>query len=220
MKHKAENTLRAAIVATARTMREQGLSPGCSGNVSARTTSGFLITPSGLSYAVMEPADIVALSPDGAVAPANRTPSSEWRFHRDIYRTRADVAAIVHTHSMHATVLACAHRPIPAFHYMVAMAGGRDIPLAPYATFGSDQLSGYVVGALTRRDACLLANHGMVAVADTLTRALDLAGGVETLAEMYCKVLALGTAPVLDDAEMDVVLAKFKTYGQSPPTTR
>jgi L-fuculose-phosphate aldolase len=124
------------------------------------------------------------------------------------------VRAIVHTHSLHATVLACAHRAIPAFHYMVAVAGGRDIPLVPYATFGTDALSAHVVSGLTSRNACLMANHGSIAVGATPAAALELAANVETLAEMYTRMLALGKAHVLPDAEMDRVLEKFKTYGQ------
>jgi L-fuculose-phosphate aldolase len=210
----ADTALRGAIVAAAQAMSARGLSPGRTGNVSARVDRGMLITPSGLAYDTLKPADVVAVDADGGVAAKNLKPSSEWRFHLAVYRARPDVRAIVHTHSLHATVLACAHRPIPAFHYMVAAAGGRDIPLVPYATFGTEALSAHVVAGLTHRNACLMANHGTIAVGATPAAALELAAEVETLAEMYVRVLALGKAHVLPDAEMDLVLEKFKTYGQ------
>ena len=147
-------------------------------------------------------------------ARGTRLPSSEWRFHRDIYRARRDVNAVVHTHAPFATTLACLHRGIPAFHYMVAVAGGRDIRCAPYATFGTQELSDHAVAGLAGRDACLLANHGMIAVGASLARALALAVEVETLAEMYWRALQIGEPRLLPDAEMDVVLEKFRTYGQ------
>ena len=141
-------------------------------------------------------------------------PSSEWRFHRDIYVARADAHAIVHTHAPFATSLACLHRGIPPFHYMVAVAGGNDIRCAPYATFGTQELSDHALAALAGRDACLLANHGMIALGASLAKALALAVEVETLAEMYWRALQIGEPVLLSDAEMDVVLEKFRTYGQ------
>ena len=211
--------LRQSVIATARAMSARGLSPGRSGNVSCRLTSaeknaGMLITPSGMAYDVITPDDVVAVSMDGAVAKGSRKPSSEWRFHLAAYQTRADMQAIVHTHSMHATVLACAHKSIPAFHYMVAAAGGRDIPLVPYATFGTEALSQHVAAGLRERNACLMANHGMIAMGTTLASALELATDVELLAEQYWKVLQLGSVQVLPDDEMDRVLERFKGYGQ------
>jgi L-fuculose-phosphate aldolase len=213
MTGKAEAALRAAIVATAQAMSARGLSPGRSGNVSARWGDGLLITPSGVAYDTLAADDIVRLDADGTAPPGALAPSSEWRFHRDIYRARPDAGAVVHAHPLHATALACARKSIPAFHYMVAVAGGSDIPLVPYATFGSEQLSRHVVAGLRERNACLMANHGEVAVAATVEAALELAAEVETLAAMYCKVLAIGRAHVLGDAEMDVVLEKFRHYG-------
>ena len=147
-------------------------------------------------------------------AGGTRLPSSEWRFHRDIYRTRADANAIVHTHAPFATTLACHSRNIPAFHYMVAVAGGRDVRCAPYATFGSQALSDHVLAALEGRRACLLAHHGMIAVGASLPQTLALAVEIETLAEIYWRALSIGEPPVLSDAEMDLVLQKFATYGQ------
>ena len=206
--------LRKLVIDTARAMSARGLSPGRSGNVSARVGDGMIITPSGMPYDVIEPADIVALSADGVPVKGSRKPSSEWRFHLAAYQRRPDMRAIVHTHSMHATVLACAHKSIPAFHYMVAAAGGRDIPLVPYATFGTEALSKHVANGLAHRNACLMANHGMIAVGATLAAALELATDVEVLAEQYWKVLQLGPAHVLPDDEMDRVLERFKSYGQ------
>jgi L-fuculose-phosphate aldolase len=206
-------SLRAHVIATARAMSARGLSPGRSGNVSARYDDGMLITPSGLPYETLVPDDVVFVSGEGAAHGA-RLPSSEWRFHLAAYAARLDTNAIVHAHSMHATVLACAHRPIPAFHYMVAVAGGADIPLVPYATFGTAELSRHVASGLAARDACLMANHGQIAIGRSLESALELATEVETLAEQYIKVLQLGPAQILPADEMAVVIEKFKTYGQ------
>jgi len=210
----ADLDLRAEVIATALAMSRRGLSPGRSGNVSVRTGEAMLITPSGMAYDVIAPADIVRVGLDGHVAPGQRKPSSEWHFHLAAYRARPDMQAIVHTHSLHATVLACAHKPIPAFHYMVACAGGKDIPCVPYATFGTPELAEAVAAGLKQRNACLMANHGMIAVAPTLAAALELAAEVERLAEQYCKVLMLGSPNILDEAEMDRVLARFRSYGQ------
>ena len=211
--------LRAAVVATALAMNARGINRGKSGNVSARLEAegfaGFLITPTGLPYEETGPDDIIAMSLDG-VAQGARLPSSEWRFHRDIYRARPDAGAVVHTHAPFATTLACLHRGIPAFHYMVAVAGGRDIRCAPYATFGTQALSDHALVALEGRKACLLANHGMIAIGPSLATALALAVEVETLAEMYWRALQIGDPVPLPDAEMDVVLEKFRSYGQVP----
>lgn len=218
MDHKAalveEQELRRDVIATALAMSRSGLSPGRSGNVSCRCGEGMLITPSGVAYQSLRPADIVHVAADGVPEPGALKPSSEWRFHLAAYQTRPEMNAVVHTHSLHATVLACAHRPIPAFHYMVAVAGGADIPLVPYATFGTQQLSDYVAEGLRQRDACLLANHGQIAIGRTLAAALELAAEVEVLAEQYYKVLTLGTPVILSSDEMAAMLDKFKAYGQ------
>lgn len=211
----AETAARREILDTARAMSRQGLSPGRSGNVSARFVGDVLITPSGMAYDVITPADIVRVSLDGGVASGRRQPSSELHFHLATYRARRDVGAIVHTHSLHATVLACARRAIPAFHYMVAVAGGDDIPLVPYATFGSDELARHVVAGLAHRNACLMANHGQIAVGATCTEALALAAEVEVLAEQYVKVLTLGSPHILARDEMVRVLERFASYGQT-----
>jgi L-fuculose-phosphate aldolase len=213
-KNRSEIKARKAVIATALEMSRSGLSPGRSGNVSCRSEGGMLITPSGMAYEEIEPADIVLVMDDGSVPAGQRTPSSEWQFHLAAYRARAGMNAVVHTHSLHATVLACAHKAIPAFHYMVAVAGGSDIPLVPYATFGTEALARHVATGLERRNACLMANHGQIALGETLRAALELAHEVEVLAEAYIKVLALGPPHLLDDAEMAVVLERFKHYGQ------
>lgn len=205
---------RLAVLEAAREMSARQLSPGRSGNLSQRFEDGMLITPSGIAYDEMKSDDIVYVAADGSVPPGQKKPSSEWQFHLAAYAMRPDRHAVVHSHSMHATVLACARKPIPAFHYMVAVAGGRDIPVVPYATFGSEQLARNVAEGLKDRDACLMANHGQIAIAATLLAALELSAEVETLAEQYIKVLALGAVNLIDDEEMDRVLAKFSSYGQ------
>jgi L-fuculose-phosphate aldolase len=208
-----ERTVRAAIVATAQDMSRRGLSPGRSGNVSQRWKSGFFITPSGVAYGDLAEDAIVFVEDDGA-AHGGLKPSSEWQMHRAIYRARSDRNAIVHTHSLHAVVLAAHGRPIPAFHYMVAMAGGVDIPCVGYATFGTEDLARLVADGLRDRDACLMAHHGQVAIAADLQAALELAAEVETLAEQYVKALSIGTPQILPDDEMQRVVAKFSRYGQ------
>lgn len=210
-----ESLLRKAVLETARAMSERGLSPGRSGNVSARWRDGMLITPSGIAYDEIKPRDIVFVDGEGEVPGRQKRPSSEWRFHLGVYRERQDLAAVVHTHSMHATVLACAHKPIPAFHYMVAIAGGDDIRLVPYAPFGTSELADFVADGLKKRDACLMANHGQIAAGKSLGAALELAAEVETMAEQYVKVLTLGKPNLLSRAEMADVLERFKGYGQN-----
>jgi L-fuculose-phosphate aldolase len=196
-------------------MSRRGLSPGRSGNVSRRFRDGMLITPSGMAYDSILPHDIVFVADDGSVEAGQRKPSSEWLFHLAAYRARADRNAVVHTHSLHATVLACAGKAIPAFHYMVAVAGGKNIPLVPYATFGTEKLARHVAKGLAKRDACLMANHGQIAIGENCARALELASEVEVLAEQYFKVLCLGKPILLDDEEMQTVVAKFRSYGQN-----
>lgn len=215
----SELAARNGVIATALAMSRSGLSPGRSGNVSCRWDDGMLITPSGMAYEDIKPADVVYVKADGSLPRVNRKaqrkPSSEWRFHLAAYETRPDRHAVVHTHSLHATVLACAHKPIPAFHYMVAIAGGKDIPVVPYATFGTQKLSDHVAKGLKQRDACLMANHGQIAIGGSLEQALELAQEVEVLAEQYCKVLMLGKPKLLSNAEMADMLKRFQAYGQN-----
>lgn len=215
-----EATARREVLETALAMSRSGLSPGRSGNVSRRYGDGMLITPSGVPYEMLTPETIVRVGVDGSVAPGQLVPSSEWRFHLSAYAARPDMGGVVHTHSMHATVLACAHRPIPAFHYMVAVAGGTTIPLVPYATFGTKKLARLVAKGLEARNACLMANHGQIAIGKTCAKALELATEVEVLAEQYWKVLCLGKPQVLDDEEMAHVLERFQSYGQNAQQRR
>ena len=203
--------LRRHIIETALAMNGLGINQGSSGNVSARAGKGFLVTPSALPYDRTTTDDIVFVGLDGKPR-GERRPSSEWRFHRDIYAARADAGAIVHTHAVHATALACLNKPIPRFHYMVAMAGGEDIRCAPYATYGTQALSDHALAALDGRRACLLANHGMIALGADLDAALALAVEVETLARQYLAALAVGTPKLLSRKEMAVVIAKFADY--------
>lgn len=210
--------LRRAVIATARAMNDAGINVNKAGNVSVRCTrgkrEGVLITPTGLGYEKLQPADLVFLRLADGAASGGREPSSEWRFHLDIHRARPELAAIVHTHSPSATALACHDRGIPPFHYMVAAAGGTDIRCAPYATFGTQALSDHALAALVGRKACLLAHHGVIACEASLPQALALAIEVEHLARMYLAACTLGEPPRLADDEMARVLAKFEHYGQ------
>ncbi len=207
--------LGAGIVAVAQAIDLAGFCPSKSGNVSARTEAGFLITPSGLPYAQTTPADLIELSLDGAVLSGARKPSSEWPFHAAIYRARPEAQAIVHTHSPRATALSCTRRGIPAFHYMIALCGGADIRCADYATFGTPELADNAVRALEGRKAVLLANHGVIALGASLAGAHQIVAEVENLAGQYLDILAAGLDPViLDEAEMARVSAKFAGYGK------
>ena len=203
---------RRALVAAARALHDRGFNPRRAGNASLRAGRGFLITPTGMDYDAMGPADIVAMSLDGT-ARGRRAPSSEWRFHADILRARPEFGAVLHAHPPHATALACLGKPIPAFHYMVAAAGGADIRCAPYATFGSRALSRNALKALADRRACLLANHGMIACGADLDDALGLAEEVEALARQYLLALAAGRPRLLPAREMAKVLRLFEDYG-------
>lgn len=209
-----QHAARAEVAETAHAMSRAGLSPGRSGNVSRRWADGMLVTPSGLAYEELEPEDIVFVALDGKAECGGREPSSEWRLHAAIYQARPEVEAVIHCHSLHATALACARRTIPAFHYMIAVAGGEDIRCAPYAAFGGRELADSAVVALEGRRACLLANHGQVAIGPDLPAALELAGEVETLAAQYATVLSFGEPAVLTCEEMAEVLARFAGYGQ------
>ena len=206
--------LRTMVIAACRELTRRGLTHGTSGNVSVRYDARrFFVSPSGMDYEVLQPNDVPLMDLNGRWF-GHRRPSSEWRFHRDIFSSRRDVGAIVHTHSPRATALACTGRGIPAFHYMVAVAGGRDIRCAPYYRFGTQELSEAALAALKDRNACLLANHGVIATGADLSAALSLAGEVENLALQYGAALSLGEVRILDDTEMYRVVEKFRTYGQ------
>ena len=204
---------RQALIEAALAMNASGINQGTSGNLSLRTGDGMLITPSGIAYAALTPVDIVHVTMDGKASGLHR-PSSEWRIHRDIFREREDARAIVHAHPGFCVTLASLGRSIPAFHYMVAVAGGKDIRCAKYATFGTQALSDHVLVALRDRKACLMANHGLICLERDLARALALAVEVEHLAKAYSQCLALGKPVILDDAEMQRVVEKFDDYGQ------
>lgn len=213
--------LRAQVIGTARAMNAAGINVNKAGNVSARCVRGaqpgMLITPTGLAYENLQPSDLVFVRLSDGKCSGRRAPSSEWRFHLDIHRGRPEFAAIVHTHSPAATALACHGRGIPAFHYMVAAAGGVDIRCAPYATFGTQSLSDHAQAALAGRKACLLAHHGVIACEASLDRALALAIEVEHLARMYLHACSLGAPPCLSADEMQRVIEQFSTYGQPSP---
>jgi len=207
--------LRQALILHARKLTSSGLTRNTSGNLSHRVGGGFLITPSGMDYDRLEPDDIVFVDFAGR-AKGRRLPSSEWHFHREILAGRPDLAVVLHAHPPFATSLACLREGIPAFHYMVAVAGGADIRCASYATFGTESLSHHAVTALDGRKACLLANHGLIALGTDFAAAHKLAIEVETLAEMYWRARQIGTPILLDGAEMAIVLEKFRSYGQQP----
>jgi L-fuculose-phosphate aldolase len=204
---------RAAVLATARAMNGAGLNRGTAGNVSVRHGQGFLVTPTGMDYDESVPEDIAFVGLDGG-AEGRRKPSSEWRFHRDIYAARPEAGAIIHTHAPFATALACRGEAIPPFHYMIARFGGADIRCADYATFGTQELSDAVLKALEGRSACLMAHHGMVVFGRDLKQSLALAVEFEALCEQYWRVLALGQARTLPDDEMQRVIGKFGDYGR------
>jgi L-fuculose-phosphate aldolase len=206
--------LREQVVATCRDLARRGLTHGTSGNVSVRRDeSSLFISPTGMAYEVLEADDVPLLAFDGRWF-GRRRPSSEWRFHRDILQARGDAGAIVHAHSRYATALACTGRGIPAFHYMVAVAGGSDIRCAAYHAFGSQELSNAAVAALGGRRACLLANHGIIALGAGLAAALALAEEVENLAAQYCAALSVGDVQLLNETQMRRVLEQFSTYGR------
>ncbi|MEM7209015.1 MAG: class II aldolase/adducin family protein [Pseudomonadota bacterium] len=202
---------RTLLIKKAQSMNGAGLGQGSAGNLSVRDGDGFLVTPAAIPYDQYQIDDIVYMTMDGEYS-SDRPPSSEWRFHRDIYREREDINAVVHAHSPACTALACLDRSIPAFHYMVAVAGGDNIRCAPYATFGTQELSDHVIHALQDRYACLLSNHGMVCVAENLTRAFSLAVEVEELAEIYCQTLQVGQPKILSRAQIAEVLEKFVVH--------
>ncbi|MCE1186297.1 class II aldolase/adducin family protein [Zoogloea sp.] len=208
-----ENVLREGLIVTARAMLDKGLNTGTSGNVSVRCNRGFLITPTGRSGEDCRPEEMSLMAMDGSWQ-GICAPSSEWRIHRDLYAARPEAGAILHAHSPFATALACQGQNIPAFHYMIARFGGADIRCAPYATFGTQDLSSNAISALEGRSACLLANHGMIVFGRDLRHTLALALEFETLCQQYYRTCLLGAPQILDDAQMAEVMQRFRTYGQ------
>ena len=212
--------LRRQLIETARRMAPANLNRGAAGNLSVRTREngedGYLITPSGMDYDVLVPEDIVFMRLDGTPG-GRRKPSSEWRFHHDVYAGRPEAGAILHAHSPFATSLACLRRDIPPFHYMIARFGGDTIRCAEYATFGTQALSDNALAALRDRCACLLANHGMLVFGRTLEHMFALAVEFEALCEHYWRACQLGQPALLSPEDMQAVLARFATYGQQDP---
>jgi len=204
--------LRQQLIETAQAMNASGLNQGTAGNLSVRSDDGMLITPSGMDYAGLTDDDIVWMDYSGNCR-GSRKPSSEWRFHAAIYTHRTEARAILHAHPVNCAALACLGKGIPAFHYMVAIAGGKDIRCADYATFGTAELSENVIKAMENRNACLMAHHGLTCFAQDLPDALALAIEIEQLAAVYSRILSMGEAEILDDAEMARVLEKFSSYG-------
>jgi L-fuculose-phosphate aldolase len=211
--------LAAAVLATARAMNAAGINRGAAGNVSARCADGFLITPTGMAYDECVAEDMAKVAVDGT-ATGRRKPSSEWRFHHDIYAARPEAGAIIHAHAPFATALACQVIDIPPFHYMIARFGGDTVRCAAYATFGTQALSDTVITALQGRCACLMAHHGMVVFGGDLKEALALAVEFEALCEQYWRVLQLGQPKLLPADEMQRVQEKFKDYGRPPATVQ
>lgn len=209
-----EDWLRQRVIDAALDLASTGLSPQMSGNVSARAGDRVFITPSGVAYTDLLPADIAEIALDGRILSGAFPPSSEWHMHCAIYRARPEAGGIVHAHSDFATVLAVMKRSIPAFHYMVAVIGGTDIRCAPYATFGTAELGDHAVAALADRKACLLVHHGQIALGPTVETALHLAHEVETLSAQYWRALQIGEPDLLSDEEMAVNVEKFKNYGR------
>ena len=207
------NKLRSNIVDICNRMNNDGLNQGTSGNVSCRDGLDILITPSGVPYDTLVPEMIVSMDNDGKHE-GTLKPSSEWHMHKDIYNAKSDAGAIVHVHSPYATAMSCHGRKIPAFHYMVAVAGGDDIKCAEYATFGTQALSNNMISALTDRCACLLSNHGQIAFGVDLDHALWLANEIENLAKQYILASVLGEPKILSAGEMFEVIQEFKTYGK------
>lgn len=200
-------------------LAQLGLNKGTSGNASVRYQGGFLVTPSGMPVEEMTADSMVNMQFDGSFEAHKELkglrPSSEWRFHRDILANRPEINAVIHTHSMFATTLACLHKDIPPFHYMIAVTGGDTILCAPYALFGSQQLSNHALTALSERKACLLANHGMIALGRDLDDALAVTVEVENLCEQYWRILQVNSnPPILSEAEIREVFQQFKGYGK------
>ena len=208
-----EASLRDSVVLAVQRLDARGLNRGSTGNASTRLGGGMLITPTGMG-AELTAQDLPFVTWGGS-SRGRWKPSSDWHVHEAIYKARPDVQAVVHTHSANATALACLRRPLPAFHYMVAVAGGDNIPLVPYFTFGTEELSAAVARAMAQRDACLLANHGLVAAGPTMSQALKVVEEVESLCGMYLQALAVGEPALLSGAQMAEVLEKFRSYGKA-----
>jgi len=208
--------LRLAVIKYSKKLNTTNLSALRSGNISARAKEknidGFYITPSGTKYSLLKPKDIVFVSLKGKFEKKKGIPSSEWRFHQDIYVNKKDARAIVHTHSTCATAVSSHQKSIPAFHYMVGVAGGEDIKCTKYATFGTRKLSNNILSALKNRSACLIGNHGQIVFGENLDKAFELAQEVENICNQYINALRIGIPKILSKKEMKIVLDKMKNY--------
>ena len=204
--------LKLEVIKYAKMLNSKKLSALRSGNISVRYKDGFLITPSGAKYSSLKAKDIVYVSIKGTFDKKKVNPSSEWRFHQDIYLKKNEAKAIVHSHSTHATAISTHGKSIPAFHYMIAMAGGSDIKCAKYATYGTRELSRNIIKALKNRYACLIGNHGQIAFSKNLSKAFELAEEVENLSHQYITALKIGKPKILSSKEMKKVLSKAKNY--------
>ena len=206
------NKIKSDIIKYAKMLNSKKLSALRSGNISIRYKNGFFITPSGKKYSSLRNSNVVFVNLDGTFNKKKGIPSSEWKFHQDIYINRADAKAIVHAHSTNATAVSTHKKRIPAFHYMVAMAGGSDIKCAKYATFGTRTLSKNIILALKNRKACLISNHGQIAFEENISKAFELAEEVENISLQYITTLKLGKPKILSFKEMKKVLSKAKNY--------
>jgi len=207
----SKHDLHQQLLDTSQRLVELGLNRGSSGNASVRDGDGMLITPSALPVSAMTPASMVRMDLAGKVLQGGK-PSSEWRFHRDILAARPEIGAVIHTHSTFATTIACMRREVPAVHYMIAMAGGNSIPCTPYSVFGEQELSDHALAALQGRKACLLGNHGMIALGTDLADALAVAEEVEFVCEIYWRTLQAGGPHILTAQQMHDVKLKFVEY--------
>jgi L-fuculose-phosphate aldolase len=208
--------LRSEIIKYSKKLNSTNLSALRSGNISVRATEksvdGFYITPSGIKYSSLKPKDIVFVSLEGKFNKKKAAPSSEWRFHQDIYVNKKEAKATVHAHSTFATALSAHQKSIPAFHYMVAVAGGEDIKCTKYATFGTRKLSKNILLALNNRSACLIGNHGQIAFGESLDKAFELAQEIENICNQYINALRVGIPKILSKKEMKIVLGKMRNY--------
>jgi len=208
--------LKTEVIKYSKKLNITNLSALRSGNISVRAkvkgVDGFYITPSGREYWSLKPKDIIFVSLKGVYNKKRGKPSSEWRFHQDIYVNKKEAKAIVHAHSTCATAVSTHQKNIPAFHYMVAVAGGEDIKCSKYATFGTKNLSRNIIKALKNRSACLIANHGQVAFGENLKKTFELAQEIENICHQYINALRIGIPKILSKNEMKIVLSKFKNY--------
>ena len=204
--------LKSEIIKFSKMLNSKKLSALRSGNISIRYKNGFLITPSGIKYSSLKNKDIIFVSLKGKYDKGKKKPSSEWKFHQDIYLNKKEANAIVHAHSTNATAISAHNKGIPAFHYMVALAGGEDIKCAKYATYGTRQLSKNILKALNNRKACLISNHGQIVFDENLPKAFELAEEVENLSLQYITALKIGRPKILSKKEMNKVLVKSKNY--------